>query len=263
MDAATRRPPPSSVPACPAACSRSRRTTAGDSMATSSITPMLTPSRSAADAASMASSTASATPGGDGSLLLVLPDQMILGRQRPQLRQVRRVTHVLLGDHRRGLIQRQRQIPQLDGHGQGAVLVGQAGPPVQQGQRLLGAERVDRDTCPELRRRLPGHGDQYPGLPGRRDERPQQTRILHVIEHQQATAPVGLQPVPDRLARVGRARPGTADRQPRGVGHRGQPRQQGLAVPGVDPRDEPPACPPASPARTPPPAGSCPLPRYP
>ena len=165
----------------------------------------------------MASSTASATPGGDGcssssSSVLVLPDQMILGRQRPQLRQVRRVTHVLLSDHPRSLIQGQRKIPQLDGHGQGAVLVGQAGPPVQQGQCLLGAEHVYRDARPQLRNRLPGRGDQYPGLPGGRYERPQQTRILDVIEHQQAKAPVSLQPVPDRLARVGRVRPGTPHR---------------------------------------------------
>ena len=64
---------------------------------------------------------------------------------------------------------------------------------------------------------------------------PQQTRIFHAVEHQQATAPVSLQPVPDRLARVGCARLGTADGQPYGFGHCGQPHQQGLAVPGVDP----------------------------
>ena len=148
---------------------------------------------------------------------------------------------MLPGDHSRSLIQRQRQMSQFGGHGRGAGLVGQAGSAVQQGQCLLGAEHVYRDTCPELRYQLPGHGDQYPGRPGGRNERPQQRRILHAIEYQQATAAVGLQPVPDRLARVGCARPGTADGQPRRFGHRGQPSQQGLAVPSVDPRDEPPA----------------------
>ena len=233
MGAATRRPPPSRVPACPAARSRSRRTAAGDSMAMSSITPVHTPSGSAADAASRDSSTASATPGEDGcSSPSCHRTRIIPGRQRPQLRQVRRVIQVLPSDHRRSLIQRQRQMPQFGGHCRGADLVGQAGSPVQQGQCLLGAEHVYWDMCPELRHRLPGHGDQYPGRPGGRNERPQQTRILHAIEHQQATAPVSLQPVPDRLARVSRARPGTADRQPCGFGHRGQPRQQGLDCPG-------------------------------
>ena len=122
---------------------------------------------------------------------------------------------MLLSDHRCSLIQRQRQLLQFGGHGRGADFVGQGGSPVQQGQRFLGAECVYWDTCPELRYRLPGHGDQDPGRPCDRNERPHQTRILHAIEHQQTMAPVSFQPVPDRLARVGCARPGTADRQPR------------------------------------------------
>ena len=206
-----------------------------------SITPMHTPTGSAARAASRDSSTASATPGGYGCSSPSSPDQVILDRQRPQLRQVRRVPQVLPGDHRRGLIQRQRQMPQFGGHRRGAGLVGQAGPPVQQGQCLLGAEHVYRDTCAQLRHRLPGHGDQHPGRADGRNERPQQTKVLRVIENQQATAPVSLQPMPERLPRVSRALPGTAIRQRRGFGHRGQPRQQALAVPSVEPRDQPPA----------------------
>ena len=50
MDAATQRPPPSSMPACPAARSRSGRTATSNSMAVSSITPVHTPTGSAADA---------------------------------------------------------------------------------------------------------------------------------------------------------------------------------------------------------------------
>ena len=175
-------------------------------------------------------------------LLPVLPpDQVIPDRQRPQLGQVRRVPQVLPGDHRRCLVQGQRQIPQFGSHRRGAGFIGQTGPPDQQGLCLLGAEHVYLDGFPQLRDRLPGHADQYPGRASRRDERPQQTGILRVIEHQQAAASVSLQPAPDRLAWVNRAMQGTAIRQSRGFGHRGQPRQQSLAVPSVDPCDQPPA----------------------
>jgi hypothetical protein len=57
---------------------------------------------------------------GQGQLLLLPvlpPDQVIPGRQPPQLCQVVRVTQVLPSEHRRSLFQRQRQMPQFGGHG--------------------------------------------------------------------------------------------------------------------------------------------------
>ena len=132
-------------------------------------------------------------------------------------------------------------MPQFGGHRRGAGFVGQAGPPVQQGQCLLGAEHVDRDTCPQFRHRLPGHGDQHPGRADGRNERPQQTKVLPVIEHQQATAPVSLQPVPERLACVSApCREPPSDRAVASA-TAANPASRLSLVPSVDPRDQPPA----------------------
>ncbi len=228
-------------PPGPAARSRSRRTAAGDSMAITPITAVHTPSRSAAEAASRDSSTASAAPGGYGGSSPVLPVPGILDGQRPQLRQVRRVPQVLPGDHRRSLIQRQRQVPQFGGHRGGAGFVGQARPPVQQGQRLLRAEHVYRDTCPQLGRRLPATvistraapvaGTNGRSRPASRAPSNTSRQRLPSASSQCRTAwPASSPP-----------RPGTPLGQPGGFGHRGQPGHQALTVPGVDPRDQPPA----------------------
>ena len=125
----------------------------------------------------------------------ILSSQVLLDRNRPQPLQVSPVPQVLSGDHRRGLSQRQRQIPQLGRHCGGSLVIRQAGPPVQKRKRLLGAEHVHRDADPQARHRLPGADDQHPGRADGRNKRLQQVRIFRVVEHQQAAVPVGLQPV--------------------------------------------------------------------
>ena len=120
-----------------------------------SITRVHTPVWSDARTASRDSSTASATPCG-----YVCSSSRVRYSstwQRPQPLQVRPVPQVLPGDHRRGLSQRQRQMPQLGGHRRGSGVIRQAGPPGQERQRLLGTEHVHRDAGPQVRHRLLVH----------------------------------------------------------------------------------------------------------
>jgi hypothetical protein len=116
--------------------------------------------------------------------------------------------------------------------------IGLPGPGGQECQRLSAGEYVYGHARTKECHRLPVAGDDHPGSPGGRDERPQQLRVDGVIEDQQAPLSVRLQPVPHRPASCLRI-PGTWQAQRRG--DLGQAREQPAHVGGVYPRDQPPA----------------------
>ena len=113
---------------------------------------------------------------------------------------------MLGGDHRRGLRQRQRQIPQLGRHHTSASRIREAGPLGKERQRLVLGEYVHRHARTQVRHRQMVAGDDHPGRPGRGDERLYQLGIRGVIEHHKAAVPVDLQPTPHRPGRTLRIR---------------------------------------------------------
>ena len=173
--------------------------------------------------------------------LRLLLDQVLPDRHRPQPFEVLPVSEAPVGDYRRGLSQRQRQAPQLGGYLGGSLFIRQAGPPVQERQRLIGTEHAHRDAGSQVCRRRPGRNDEHLGCTTARNYRPQHVKIFCVVEYQQATVSVGLEPAPYQAACVGRVPPGTAIRQCRSISHGGQASLQAAGVLGVNPGDQPPA----------------------
>ena len=129
MAGATRRPP-TSTPARPATCSSSRRTPAADSTAMISMTRLHMPVRSDA----LTACKRQQHRRGHAALvrLRLILGQVLLDRQRPQPVQVRPVRQALPGHHRRGMSQRQRQVPQFGRYRGGSLGIGQAGPAVKE-----------------------------------------------------------------------------------------------------------------------------------
>ena len=173
----------------------------------------------------------------------VVSGQGHVGRRRLQPVQIPRVPGALPGDQRRSQRQRPaadapaRQLPQ--------PLPTSSSRPVRPARNAAASAGLNAS----MRRACPGWPPTCHVLVistradavGRNDGI-QDLRVRHIIEDQQAAVPVGLQPVPHRGGRGGEAPPGIVGRQSRGVGHRGESRQQAAGVRAVDPGHQPPAC---------------------